>query len=149
MIYVNYSNISSCYGLSKNLDTAIQYLENSDMRNLEMGRNDVSGDNVYINRFDYMTTTPENTFFEAHEQYIDIHVVLSGDEYITVADTNNLKEIDRDDSADFVGFAGDFEAKFQMNSQKILIVFPTEAHMVKLQISDSSMVEKAVFKVKV
>ena len=55
MIYTNYQQMERYLGVSDALDTAIRYLKTADLSQLQFGRNDVDGDNVYINRFDYDT----------------------------------------------------------------------------------------------
>ncbi|MEG1549136.1 MAG: YhcH/YjgK/YiaL family protein [Ruthenibacterium sp.] len=149
MIYIERTEIAQYYGISKNLDIALRYLQAHDFKTLMQGRNEVDGDAVYINRFDYTTMPEKDAFYEAHEQYADIHVLLSGEEKILVANTETLTETGRDAASDFIGYKGDAEAVFNMQPQKILIVFPNEAHMVKVQLHAASAVQKAVMKVKI
>ncbi|MEG0910952.1 MAG: YhcH/YjgK/YiaL family protein [Ruthenibacterium sp.] len=149
MIYIELSELAQYHGFSANLDTALRYLESHDFAALTKGRNEVDGDNVYINRFDYTTMPEQDAFYEAHEYYADIHVLLSGEEKILVANAATLTETDRDAATDFIGYEGDAEAVFNMQPQKILIVFPNEAHKVKVQLHEACAVQKAVMKVKI
>lgn len=149
MIYAERSQLSKYYGISEHLDTAIRFLEKCDLSSLVQGRNDVDGENVYINRFDYETMPESEAFFEAHEQYADIHLLLSGEEKIGVSDPNVLEEFERDAATDYIGYRGPAESYNHMTKDKVLIAFPYEAHMVKVQFADSVKVEKAVVKVKI
>lgn len=149
MIYTDFANVKRYLGMSETLDTAIHYLLDHSLAELSMGRNDVDGDAVYINRFDYTTIPEEQAFYEAHLDYADIHVLLSGEEIIKVADIHTLSEFERDLSSDYVGYHGTEESACVMNPEKILIVFPEDAHMVKLHHGGEHSVEKAVVKVKV
>lgn len=148
MIYTDVSDLARYYGLSDNLDTALRFLEQCDQKALVLGRNDVDGENVYINRFDYETLPREETFFEAHEEYADIHILLSGEENIGISAPEGLRETGRDPETDFIGYEGEVESLCRMTPGKILIAFPKEAHMVKIQRSGPVQVEKAVVKVK-
>lgn len=148
MIYTDISDLSRYYGISENLDTALRFLQNFDLKALTPGRNDVDGEKVYINRFDYETLPCEETFFEAHEEYADIHLLLSGEENIGVSAPEVLRETERDPETDFIGYEGEVESLCKMTPQKVLIAFPGEAHMVKMQWCGSVKVEKAVVKVK-
>jgi len=59
MIYTKRKNLYRYLGQSQALDTAIRYLETADLAALTMGRNEVDGDQVFINRFDYQTMPQE------------------------------------------------------------------------------------------
>ena len=50
---------------------------------------------------------------------------------------------------DFVGFEGSVETCFPMTTEDILIVYPEDIHMVKVIDTESTLVKKACFKVKV
>lgn len=148
MIYTDFCNLSQYVGISENLDTALRFLQKCDLKTLVHGRNDVDGEKVYINRFDYETLPCEETFFEAHEEYTDIHLLLSGEENIAVSGPDVLRETGRDPETDFIGYEGEIESLCKMTPQKVLIAFPREAHMVKMQRSGPVKVEKVVVKVK-
>ena len=149
MIYAEISDLSKYLGIHKNIDTAIHYLEHCDLKTLVAGRNEVDGDNVFINRFGYETMPEEKAFFESHEDYADIHLLVSGQEKIGVSDPRLLTEFDRNPADDFIGYHGEVENYSHMTPDKFLIAFPGEAHMVKLQYKNPVRVEKAVVKVKI
>ena len=149
MIYAEMSDLSKYLGIHKNLDTAIRFLETCDLKTLAAGRNEVDGDNVFINRFGYETMPEEEAFFEAHEDYADIHLILSGEEKIGVSDPRFLKEFDRNPAEDFIGYHGPVENYSHMTTDKFLVAFPGEAHMVKVRYEEPARVEKAVVKVKI
>lgn len=149
MIYFKRYNWEKYKGYSSHLDTALTYLASNDLNALVAGRNEVDGENVFINRMTYTTMMEEDTFFEAHLNYIDIHVVLDGQEYIGVSDIQVLEEFDRDEAADFIGYKGSIEGKCLMNETNMLVVFPEDAHMVKMMCDAQSKVEKVVVKVRV
>lgn len=149
MIYTKLKNIHRYLGQSAALDTAIRYLQSADLRALSKGRNEIDGDQVFINRFDYQTMAPEEAIWEGHIQYIDIHVLLSGHEKIGVSNVESLTQTVRKPEEDFVGFEGPVETWFTMTPEDILIVYPEDIHKVKVLDSESTLVEKACFKIKV
>ena len=106
-------------------------------------------DRVYINCFEYETLPWEKTFFEAHEEYADIHFLISGEENIGISAPEVLRETERDPKTDFIGYKGEVETLCKMTPEKVLIVFPGEAHMVKVQRCGPVAVQKAVVKVKI
>ena len=149
MIYTKRENLGRYLGMSSSLDSAIQYLLGADLRQLHMGRNEIDGDQAFVNRFDYQTMPQEQAIWEGHEQYGDIDVLLSGHERIGVANVSSLTMTQRKPEEDFVGFEGDVEVWFPMTTEDILIVFPEDVHMVKVMNGDSTLVEKACFKCRV
>ena len=66
MIYTTKENLYRYLGISRTLDTAIRYLLSADLAKLVKGRNEVDGDQVFINRFDYQTMAPEQAIWEGH-----------------------------------------------------------------------------------
>ncbi len=149
MIYLKKKNLNRCLGLSNAMDTAIRYIQTADLTQLVKGRNEVDGDQVFINRFDYQTMPQEQAIWEGHAQYADIHVLLSGHEKIGVTNIEALKQTVYKPEEDFLGFEGDVEAWFPMTTEDILIVYPEDVHMVKVMDGDTALVQKACFKVKV
>ena len=149
MIYTKRKFLYRYLGISSNLDAAIRYLQNADLTQLQKGRNEIDGNEVFVNRFDYQTMPQEDAIWEGHIQYADIHVLLSGKEKIGVTHVSQLTETVRKTDEDFVGFTGDVMSWFPMTPEDILIVFPEEIHMVKVMDGESTLVEKACFKVKV
>ena len=149
MIYTKRKNLHRYFGLSEAMDTAIRHIQSADLTQLTKGRNEVDGDRVFINRFDYQTMSPEQAIWEGHIQYADIHVLLSGQELIGVTNIEALTETVRKPEEDFVGFEGKVDSWFPMTTEDILIVFPEDIHKVKVIHEDSTLVEKACYKVKV
>ena len=149
MIYTKRKNLERYLGQCESLDTAIRYLQTADLTQLHKGRNEVDGDQVFINRFDYQTMTPEEAIWEGHAEYADMHVLLSGHERIGVTNADALKVIVRKPEEDFIGYEGPVEAWFPMTTEDILIVYPEDVHMVKVIDGESTLVEKACFKFKV
>ena len=149
MIYTDYKNLKQYYGLHPNMDVAITYLLENDIFKIKPGRNEVDKDKVFINQFDYKTISKEKGNFEAHYKYADIHLILDGCEYIGVSSMEDLCIIKEDKKEDSLCCKGKIENLLLMKPGKVLIVFPEDAHMVKLKNISESKVKKAVVKVKV
>lgn len=149
MIYTTLDRLARYRGLCPSLDTAIDYLATADLSALKPGRNEVDGDNVFINRFGYTTLPQAEAAWEGHAQYADLHVVLAGEERIGVTDAARLTPTTRDEASDFIGYDGPVDTWCPMAPGTALIVFPEDVHMVKVQKDGPVQVEKAVFKLKV
>ena len=149
MIYTKKKNLSRYLGQSKSLDAAIRAILHSDPEQLSIGRNDIDGDNAFVNRFDYDTMPQEQALWEGHIAYGDVHVLLGGHEKIGVSNVERLTETVRKEQEDFVGFQGPVETWFTMTPEDVLIVYPEDIHMVKVADGDTAHVRKCCYKFKV
>lgn len=147
MIYTDFDNLERYLGMGEHLDTAIRYIKKYSLNELKCGRNEVDGDFVFINCFGYETLPEEKAAFEAHERYADIHMVISGEERIGVSDMSLMTVTAKDEATDSIDCEGIVENYLKMEPGKILIVFPEDAHKVKVMTDSTSQVKKAVAKV--
>ena len=131
MIFCKLDQLGRYRGLSRHLDTAIRFLEEGGASRLAMGRNEVDGEAIT----------------EGHLRYIDVHVVLSGQEEIGVADVSTLREVERREEEDYILFSGPFQCVCVMKPGDVLITFPEDAHSPKRRNGPPCHVEKAVIKV--
>lgn len=145
MIFCKQDRLDRYLGLSEHLDTAIRFLQKGGAAQLPMGRTEIDGEAVYVNRFDYETAAEPIT--EGHLRYIDVHVVIEGEEEIGVADVSALREVERKEEEDYIGFSGPFQGVCVMKPGDVLITFPEDAHSPKRQHGGPCRVKKAVVKV--
>ena len=83
MIYAELKNIKTYKGISKNLDKAIDFIVGKKYLNANFGKNIIDGDAVYFNCPEKpITRENTNLDLEYHKKYIDIHIVLEGEEVI-------------------------------------------------------------------
>ncbi len=148
MIYTKREYLQRYFGHSENLDKAIRFLEEHDLRTLPLGKTVIDGEEVFVNHFGYHTLEEEEASWEGHMEYADIHVLLSGKEKIGVSDCSELTETERDTESDFVGYKGDVNIWCPMDTTKVLVVFPEDVHMVKVTDKEPAEIDKLVFKVK-
>ena len=85
MIYCKKKDLPQYLGLSAEMDHAIRAIGECDLSKLSMGRNELGGE-VFGNRFDYETQPEANMLYETHTAYVDIHLLLSGEEFFVSAD---------------------------------------------------------------
>ncbi len=82
MIIVKINEAEELYDLDERMETALKYIENTDLNALENGRYEIDGDNIYAIVQDYQTKSQSEGKWEAHKKYIDIQCVIKGKEKI-------------------------------------------------------------------
>lgn len=84
------ANIEKYASLSANFATAAAFLAKGDFASLKPGRNEIDGDNVFVNCDAPTYVLPADRTPEVHHRYFDIHVPLTDDEKIGLAAFNVL-----------------------------------------------------------
>lgn len=146
MIYCKKKDLPQYLGLSAEMDHAIRAIGECDLSKLSMGRNELGGE-VFGNRFDYETQPEENMLYETHTAYVDIHLLLSGEEYFVSADLASHEKMEEKPEKDYIGSRGPWEACVKLTPEDAIIVLPGEAHKAKCMIDQPVKVEKFVVKV--
>ena len=108
---------------------------------------ELKGDLVYCTRFTYETIPQEESFFEAHRRYLDIHIMVEGEERVDVNRPEDLKLTDAQEGNDFYAYQGESWHSTVLRPGEFLVVFPGDAHRIKVQVDGPKTVSKAVFKV--
>lgn len=149
MIYGEIKDLNQYKGISANLDKAIDYILSGEYKNGTPGKNVIDGDNLYFNYPDCPKTKElEDGFFESHKQYIDIHVVISGEEnlgYVSRPEAVVTKEYDAEGDYDLLD--GEIKNMFHLTPERFIIFFPDEPHMALLKVGEVKQITKVIFKV--
>ena len=82
MIYAKNTDALTYRGIHPNLDMALERINDRFLSGVGCERQELKGGDVYVTRFTYETVPEEESFFEAHRNYLDIHIMLSGSEEI-------------------------------------------------------------------
>ena len=151
MIFENIKNIKDYTSINVNFKTAFNYLKNTDLNLLKVGKYEIDGENIYVMVQEYMTQSAEERRFEAHEKYIDIQYIISGKEIIGYFPKETLEIIeDKLLERDIVFYKNvPNYTEVKLNSGDYAIFFPEDAHKPCCESYGSSLVKKIVVKVKV
>lgn len=136
------------FGMSEGIETALSYLQSSDMSNVKSGRYEIDGSNIYAIVQKYETKHREDGLWEAHRQYIDVQYIIKGIELIGYANIENLEMEEYDDFKDRLTLKGDGDF-FVVRAGTFVIFTPQDAHMPGLAVNTPRVIEKIVLKVKV
>ena len=106
MIFGNINNLSEFPFLEEQVKECFEYVKSHDILSYERGCHDIDGDSLFVNVVEYTTTTPEERFWEAHKNYLDIHVMLKGTEQIDLNFIQNMELKDFVENYDFFSMEG-------------------------------------------
>ena len=148
MILDTLRNLDRYRNLSANMEQAVKFLQTADLTALPHGRVEISGDDVYANHFSYETVPfSKDLQFEAHQQYLDLHVPLSGCEQIALAPVKDLAETKVLEDEDAVLYQGEAKDFLTLESGSFLLLYPEEGHLPKLIFKSATNVDKLVLKI--
>lgn len=149
MIVGKLKDLKRYKGIHPNIDEAIDYVLNNDLKSLPKGKTVVS-ENVYINRDTYVAKPLEECFFENHEHYLDLQIVLEGKELFGYTDISNpsLKvTTPYNTEKDVTKYSATEDTIYITLEEGFALVFNEDIHLAKAKVNDE-LVEKAVVKIK-
>lgn len=151
MILDTINNSAKYEVLHKSFKKAFDFIRESDLKSMKIGRYEIDGDNIFALVQEYTSKAVEEKQFEAHKNYIDIQYMISGSEmmgytipeYLTVTtEYNPDKDVELYSHTSFT--------ECELDAEGFAIFYPEDSHMPGCSISgkDSGEVKKLVLKIK-
>lgn len=111
------------------LKEAVDYLLKLDFGNLSLGRH-VVNEKFFYNVIEYKTTNDMSVPYESHKKYIDIQILVSGEELMQVDDISHLRICDEYNEQKDCTFyqASDNNSGVVFRPGSVLILYPKDAH---------------------
>ncbi|MFI3300700.1 MAG: YhcH/YjgK/YiaL family protein [Candidatus Gastranaerophilales bacterium] len=129
----------------------LDFVNNLD-KNVAIGKH-IINENVYANVDAYMTKPLEDCLLEAHEKFIDIQILIDGEEQINFINIDGLNEASPYDSNRDIVFFETPKNKLSsvmLNNKNFAIFYPQDAHMPQIAIENGrSKVKKVVVKIRI
>ncbi|MFZ1873497.1 N-acetylneuraminate anomerase [Serratia sp. D1N4] len=149
MIYGSLYNPRFGRGLSPVLANILNTVRQYDLPGLALGRHEIDGDRVFMNVMEVVTEPAESKRAEIHQEYLDIQILIGGEERI---DYGLPGSWDSDDPYDA---SKDLQMLDIKRSPQILnltpgmyvIFFPLEPHKPGCQVHGAKNIKKVVVKV--
>lgn len=147
MILDRLANCQKYEVLSPRIQAALQFLRQADLSSAAPGRYELDGANLYYLIQEYAPKPVEAAALEAHRNYIDIQLVLEGEEFIGFADLSTVQSKEYQPEKDFVPVQGRFDP-IRVPAGSFMLLFPNDAHAPGL-FAGTGRVRKVVVKVRV
>ena len=145
MILDKLSAANAYRGIHPRLDGVLDRLNEAFLATVGPETMELEGDKLYVTCFTYETLPREETFFEAHKRYLDVHLMVQGEERVELASPGGLTLFEH--QGDFYAYRGEAEQSLVLRPGSFLVVFPEDAHRIKIQVNGPETVSKVVFKV--
>lgn len=129
---------------------ALQAIIANQPKMLANGKYPIEGELIYFSVFDGKTKALEDQRPELHVRYIDVHIVLEGEEIIGAAPVNQQQAPDGEfDEANDIGFYHDMgcETLVKLQPGSLAILFPGELHRPMATLGEPAPLRKIVAKI--
>ena len=150
MIYDHFDNLTLYAGRGTLLHRALVYARDV-AAGVADGRIEIDGERLYASVASYDTGSRAERRFEAHRRYIDVQVLLAGEETIDVVLDRELPVIEAYDEKRDVMFLKPPEhvAALPMRPGWFAVFYPHDVHRPGCHLKDKHKVRKIVMKVAV
>lgn len=112
------------------MDKVLDFVSKTDLRSLEPGRIYLAGDDLFVNVSVQDPKNRQQAPIEAHHEYIDIQIPLSGDEEMGFKSADNLPPVSvpYDSKADVEFYPGLCDTYLNVRNGMFTVFFPGEGH---------------------
>src|SRR3989344_2624046 len=141
MIIDKVVNLEKYNDLNPHLIRGIKFLEQNIWTDLRQGRHNINGDNLFVIVIE--TDLQPEVEFESHQKYIDVHMTVSGQDYIGWQPADNCGEYHEKD--DYFLFKALGINWFKIPPGFFALFFPEEAHA---PLKGKGKIKKIVLKLK-
>ena len=150
MIYDRFENLNLYCQPGTRLHRALVFARDV-ARAVADGRMDIDGERLYASVATYETGSREERRFEAHRKYIDVQVLLEGEECIDVSLDKDLPTLEAYDEKRDVMFLKPPEhvASLVMKPGQFGVFYPHDTHRPGCHLREKRRVRKIVMKVAV
>ena len=152
MITGNVNHLELLPYLPAQLKQAIQYVMANFNADSALGKFDVDGENQFVMIFNDSTSPAEERRQELHGKYLDIQIVLAGQEKMVfsnlAAPQGSAEWLEGKDIAFLLLTQQGLEEKsFIMNAGDFVVFYPGELHKPMCAVGENAPVKKAVVKI--
>ena len=149
MIFGNIQNLREYLCMEDGIFECFNYAKENNLSAYDRGCHEIDAKRIFVNIMEYETVKPEDRFWEAHREYLDVHLMLEGTERI---DLNFIQNMDVKEYAakdDFLQMDGEKNGSVILKPGDFLVCYPTDAHRTAVAADKQENIKKAIFKVKI
>lgn len=149
MIFGNINNLKEFSFLEEQVKECFEYVKEHDLASYEKGSHEIDGERLFVNMVEYTTTSREERFWEAHKNYLDIHLMIRGSEQIDLNFIQNMEVKEFVAKDDFLPMNGEKNSSVILREGDFLICYPSDGHRTAIAVDGPETIKKAIFKVRI
>jgi len=152
MIFDKLTNAETYKGIHPGVDRVLAEAAKISADNYTPGKVVLDGDNLFMNVCAYNTHATDGALAEAHQQYLDVMVMIEGEETIYVKSTDELKNVTKpyDPSIEALLASLDPDATpIRLTAGHFIVLFPQDAHAPACHTDGEHAVKKIIGKVRI
>lgn len=149
MICENIKNVIDYSSINKNFVKAFEFLRSNNLKGLDIGNYEIDGKEVFAMVQEYITKDEKEKKWESHEKYIDIQLIVEGNEIMGYAPVT-LLEVSEDQrpEKDMIFYKETEKgSNVKFSDGDYAIFFPEDGHKPGCSLNEASKVKKVVVKV--
>lgn len=128
MVIDNLKNLRNYETLHPLFGKAFDFIESTDLMALEPGKIVLIEDELFVNVCQWEPKTKEMAKLETHNEYIDIHVPISGEEAMGYTQRADLPEAEYDAAVDMTLYDGLAADYITVKPDMFTLFFPEDGH---------------------
>ena len=130
MIITNLENATRYESLHAAFKQVFDYVKANDLLNTACGKIVLDGDNLFINNVELTGLAQSEQVLEAHRTYIDIHILLEGEEIVGWKALEEVENITKEySSEDDCALSSDTPTSYTtLKAGGVVIVYPEDLH---------------------
>jgi YhcH/YjgK/YiaL family protein len=134
---------------NRNFVKAFEFLKSNNLKELTLGKHKIEGEKIFALVQEYTTQKEEEKKWESHEKYIDIQLIVEGEEIMGYAPISCLKlEEDLRAEKDLIFYEETTKgSNIKFSNDEYAIFFPEDGHRPGCALGEGSKVRKIVVKV--
>lgn len=152
MLHTTFSELKKYTSVLPNGDRVCEALATLRSAPFAKGRTDVLGDALFVNSVEYDTKSLDASVLEVHRDYIDVMLILEGEETIAVCPTEGagdvIKEYDPAIEAALYKIPERLSLEY-MKKDDVIFLYPGECHAPGCDAGSSHRVRKLIAKVRI
>ena len=128
MVIDNLKNLRNYETLHPLFGKAFDFIESTDLMALEPGKIVLIENELFVNVCQWEPKTKEMAKLETHNEYIDIHVPISGEEAMGYTQRADLPEAEYDAAVDMTLYDGLAADYITVKPDMFTLFFPEDGH---------------------
>ncbi len=149
MIFGNIQNLREYLCMEDGIFECFNYAKENNLSAYDRGCHEIDAKRIFVNIMEYETVKPEDRFWEAHREYLDVHLMLEGTEQIDLNFIHNMDVKEYAAQDDFLPMDGDKNGSVILKPGDFLVCYPSDAHRTAIAADKPEKIKKAIFKVKI